>query len=359
MPSVTAVRPQLVYLVFGSDTYHQEAIFSIASAIAQLGPAAELPLDIQVFTDNPAPYARLPVRVRPLSAETRQAWSLPHGYHFRTKHVALREILQESELALLIDTDTFFHVSPLALFERIQPGTLLCNAFTMRYQQANGSPLYDELGDELKAAGMADDDMWLLNSGVIGLYQSDIGLLDRSIELMDDFYPRTPTAYTLEEFCLTLAAYKQYQVRECPDLIHHYWSRKLLMRAKVQAWLRKHREQPLAPLALADIRQVSSHIPRPPALQRLLYKTVTLALPRQQRQFMREILYGCYEHANEFDRACAPVWWDKARQNLQERQAAPMEAGQLQHWLDSPVNRLILGKRRKAIYQHLVSNQSN
>lgn len=359
MPTVTAVRPQLVYLVFGADTYHQEAIFSIASAIAHLGAAGEMPLDIQVFTDNPQPYARLPVRVRPFSQDTRRAWSQPHGYHFRTKHVALREVLRDSPLAMLVDTDTFFRESPLALFARIQPGTLLCNAFSMQYRDGSDSPLYYELAEELKAQGMADDDMWLVNSGVIGLFQGDAQVLDRSIELMDRYYPRTPTAYNLEEFCLALATYKQYPVHQCSDLIHHYWSRKLLIRAKVQAWVSKHHEQPLAAQALADVRLVSSHVPRPPAVQRLAYKAVTLALPREQRQFMREILYGCYEHPNEFDRACAPVWWDKARQNLQERQHAPVQAEQLQRWLGSTVGRLILGKRRDAIYQHLIANPAN
>lgn len=356
---VSAARPQLVYLAFGADTYHQEALFSIASAIARLGNPPQLPLDIQVFTDNPAPYAGLPVRIRPLSRETREAWCLPHGYHFRSKHVALGEVLKESALALLIDTDTFFHASPMALFERIQPGTLLVNARTMRYRQGAASPLYSVLAPELIQQGMADDEMWLLNSGVIGLYQCDSALLDRSLELMDRYYPRTPTAYTLEEFCLTLAAYKKYRISECPELIHHYWSRKQLMRAKVQAWARKHGGQPLSAAALADVNQVTDHVPRPPALQRLLYKAATLALPPEQRQFMREILYGCYDHPNEFDRACAPVWWDKARQNLQERQEAPVAAEQLRHWLSSPLNRLILGKRRNAIQQHLIQASSH
>jgi len=359
MNTTRVERPQLVYLAFGSETYHQEAMFSIASAIAHLGQPLATALDIQVFTDNPAPYANLPVRVRPLSDETRQNWSQPHGYHFRTKHVALREVLRESTLALLIDTDTFFQASPLALFERIQPGTLLCNAFIMPYREAAESSLYDELADELKAKGMADDDMMLLNSGVIGLNQCDTELLDRSIALMDQYYPRTPDAYTLEEFCLTLAAYKRYAVRECTDLIHHYWSRKMLMRAKVKAWGNKHQHQPLSPEALADIRQVSTHIPRPPAMQRLLYKAATLLLPREQRQFIREILYGCYDHPNEFDRACASVWWDKAKVNLQDRTKAPARPGQLEHWLNSPLNRLILGKQQPAIYKHLIKKPAH
>ena len=41
----TTQRPQLVYLVFGAETYHQEAVFSIASALAHLGGTQNLPLD--------------------------------------------------------------------------------------------------------------------------------------------------------------------------------------------------------------------------------------------------------------------------------------------------------------------------
>ena len=86
-------RPQLIYLVFGAETYHQEAVFSIASAVAQLGGPQDMPLDIQVFSDNPAPYRGLPVQVHTLDSATRQRWSEPHGYHFRTKHVLLRQVL--------------------------------------------------------------------------------------------------------------------------------------------------------------------------------------------------------------------------------------------------------------------------
>jgi hypothetical protein len=35
MPTLRPVtNPQLIYLVYGANTYHQEAVFSIASALA-------------------------------------------------------------------------------------------------------------------------------------------------------------------------------------------------------------------------------------------------------------------------------------------------------------------------------------
>lgn len=37
------------------------------------------------------------------------------------------------------------------------------------------------------------------------------------------------------------------------------------------------------------------------------YKALSLTLPSHERQFARELLYGCYPYPNEFDRACAPA----------------------------------------------------
>ncbi len=126
-------RKHLIYLVYGRQTYHQEALFSIASAFAHLRDGAAHGLTVRVYTDDPSPYAGLPVQVREVTAEELVAWCQPHGYHFRAKHVALRDALEDADQALLIDTDTFFHSSPLRLFDRIQPGSLLCNAIGARY----------------------------------------------------------------------------------------------------------------------------------------------------------------------------------------------------------------------------------
>jgi hypothetical protein len=352
-----AATPQLIYLVFGAETYHQEAVFSIASALACMRKTPSHPVDIQVFSDDPLPYRNLPVRVRPLDAQTRTAWSAPHGYHFRTKHVALRKVLEECELALLIDTDTIFHSSPLELFDRVKPGTLLCNALNLRYGDYKESKLYKALASTLEARGLADDEMLLLNSGVIGLVRQDAGLLDRSIELMDDLYLAANKAYNLEEFCLATAAYKNMVVDQCPDLIHHYWSRKQLFRAKIAAWLLRHADNPASEKALNDTRRVTALVPRPPAWQRQLYKIATWAMPVQQRQFTLEILYGCYLHNNEFDQACSTVWWEKARRNAAQRQKRPVDAPQLHQWLNHWVIRAILGRRRKTVYQHLLQRE--
>ena len=142
-------RKHLIYLVYGRQTYHQEALFSIASAFAHLRDGAAHGLTVRVYTDDPSPYAGLPVQVREVTAEELVAWCQPHGYHFRAKHVALRDALEDADQALLIDTDTFFHSSPLRLFDRIQPGSLLCNAIGARYGEHRNFPLYRDLSPYL------------------------------------------------------------------------------------------------------------------------------------------------------------------------------------------------------------------
>ncbi|MNF65541.1 hypothetical protein D3C84_473070 [compost metagenome] len=333
-------------------------MFSIASALAGMRESPDEQLAIQVFSDNPEPYRNLPVQVHVLDAATREAWNGPHGYHFRAKPVVLGQVLKQSSLALLIDTDTFFHASPMELFRRIQPGTLLCNAVGQRYGDNKANPLHRNLAGMLNERGLADDRMPLLNSGVIGLHQDDALLLEQTTALIDECFALAEGAYTLEEFCLSIAAYRTCQVRDCPDLIHHYWSRKALFRAKVQAWLRKHGHAPLRQQALDDTRLVTAQLPRPPAMRRLAYKCLTLAMPAAQRQFTLEILYGCYRHHNEFDRACAPAWWEKAKANSEKRLRRQLEPRQLERWLDQPWVRSILGHQRQAIVQHLAPRQT-
>ena len=353
MQHPVSANPQLVYLAFGPATYHQEACFSIVSALAHLGTTAADAIGIQVYTDNPQPYAKLPVTVHLLDEATRQAWNAPHGYHFRSKHVLLRQVLQQHPLAVLIDTDTFFRTSPLHLFARVAPGKLLCNAIGPRYGANQKCLLYRNLLYILQTRGLADCQMPLVNSGVIGLTAEDAGTLDRSIDMMDEFYPLAREAYTLEEFCLAVAAYRKLEVAECTDVIHHYWSRKAQFRAKIQAWLRKHGHDPLGGEALADVALVNDQLPRPPTLHRLGYKALSLTLPSHERQFARELLYGCYPYPNEFDRACAPAWWDKALENLHARHGR-MAPERLRQCLRHPGLRLSLGERRKDVEAYLL-----
>lgn len=343
-------KPQLIYLAFGAETYRTEAVFSIATALKHSATSAPgRAFDIQVFTDDPAPFSRLPVTTKSIAP----AWRGPHDYHFRIKHVVLREVLAEHEKALLIDTDTFFKSSPDNLFQRIRPNSLLCNAF--------GSPLKNFSRPELLAAAKAispvNDQSRQLNSGVIGLTRGSATVLERSIALMDDLYPAFSDIYTLEELCLAMAASRDLKHEECTDVIHHYWSRKDLFRAKINAWHRKHKDSPLGAEALADIGKVNDRLPKPGQPLRSAQKLLTLLIPREQRQFAREVLYGCYHYDNEFDQACSTVWWDKAVQIPERHPGLKQEQAEIEHWLAHPLLKRLAGRHYPQAVAHLTRGQ--
>ena len=338
-------RPQLLYLAFGAKTYQLEAIFSIATAIARSSSADEREFDIQVFTDTPSLYAQLPVQLHSINS----AWAGPHDYHFRLKHEALRQALGSCEQAILIDTDTFFRAAPMDLFKRVRQGHLLCNAIGKTLEHAPQTSFLREL----YARNLADSSLRQTNSGVIGLVRQDIGALDHSIALMDELYEAAGGTYTLEELCLALAAHRQLELNECTDLIHHYWSRKAQFRAKITAWYNKHQQELLSKDALADALSINDRLPRPAQPYRGLQKLISLLVPSEQRQFVREALYGCYRYNNEFDQACSSAWWEKALSNAEERLKRPLDADELQAWLANIPLRMMAGEQYPALCEHL------
>ncbi|MNJ59642.1 hypothetical protein D3C77_553380 [compost metagenome] len=100
--------------------------------------------------------------------------------------------------------------------------------------------------------------------------------------------------------------------------------------------------------------RVNAQLPKPPALHRLSYKALSLTLPSEQRQFLRELMYGCYEYPNEFDRACAPAWWDKALDNANARASSPLCDKKLHRWFARPGMRLGLGSKHRSVRDSLI-----
>lgn len=338
--------PQLIYLAFGAETYQREAVFSIVSALSHV-PTGQTPMfAIQVFTDAPALYAKLPVTTHVINPD----WSGPHDYHFRIKHVALQKILEEHDKAILIDTDTFFRSSAENLFQRVTAGSLLCNAIGAPLSQTKS--LNNDLLTSLKNLGLAVPELLQTNSGVIGLCNTDKALLDRSIQLMDELRPLAPELYTLEELCLALAAHKHLKLCECTDIIHHYWSRKAQFRAKINAWYQKYHHAPLSLQAMADVQLINDRLPRPPQPRRALQKLATTLISSTYRQFFRELLYGCQRYENEFDQACSAVWWDKALENLKSRQTLSIH--EIRKALANPMLKWLAGEYYLSMHTYLL-----
>lgn len=296
---------QLVYLSFGADTYHMEAFFSVVSAISRTQKEGKSDFDINVYTDNPAFYSRLPVNVYPIEKE----WFGPFGYVFRAKHVVLLACMASYDKSCLIDTDTFFKRSPSLLFGKVKERATLCNAI-------NESPtryLDDKLKGILIENGVYQDRFLHMNSGVIGLCKSSKEVLERSVQIIDTLHPELKHLYTLEEVALSVASsVMRFESDTCENIIHHYWSKKEIFRRKVNAWYDKHHAAPLTLSALADARKVTPALPKPPPLSRVVKKLASLFVAPAYRKFYTYLTRANHMYANEFDRVASKVWLEQA-----------------------------------------------
>ena len=318
-PSLGPQQDALVYFTYGKDCYHQEARFSIISALL-LSPEQTPAFSIAVYTDRADFFLDLPVQVHSVSAAQAHAWQGPHGYNHRSKHEVMRLALAQYRTAIFIDSDTYFTQAPQALFARTGPGKLLVNVIAAS-KRTQSSALMLNLSRQIEQLGLNLETLQQTNSGVMGIHHDDAGLLDESLRLMDELYLPSGQHYTMEEFALALAGQRrQLQLNECPDLLHHYWSRKAIYRAKVLAYLGKHPTPLQSPSASNDLALVTPTLPKPPASYRLQSKLLAFSLAKAYRQLFIEIRYGLYPYSNEFDRACLTAWLDKARQNAEEKQ---------------------------------------
>lgn len=305
-------KNQLIYIAFGSKIYQIEAFLSISSAIARSRKTPEFYFDIHVYTDDPVFYKELPVQVHPIKRE----WYGEINYHFRVKHAVVYETAHNYENTILIDTDTFFKMSPKHLFEKITDKNLLCNS--KHYFAKNN--IEERVLKVLKEENLFKNDITHLNSGVIGINYKSTHILEKSIAIIDTLHPKLTDYYTLEELALALAvSLKNIESVDCIEVIHHYWSRKAIFRKKAEAWYNKHKANPTSDIALNDTFGVTNKIPKPPVIVRTLNKLIAFSVEKKYRQFVREILNANHTYKNEFDNAAATAWIDKAIVNIKQK----------------------------------------
>ena len=118
------MRKILLYIIYGEDKgYYDGAKFSLLTFMNWV--LNEDPVEIVILTEKPDEFKSYPVTVFPISEHQRNEWSLDGKYHFRIKNRGMAYIMDQLELEeqdkiLFLDTDTYFHKSPLPLFDLIQ-----------------------------------------------------------------------------------------------------------------------------------------------------------------------------------------------------------------------------------------------
>jgi hypothetical protein len=223
-----------VYLSLGEGRHVDELRFAVLSAARfHTGDAG---WSIRVYTDRPDLFADLPAEVRALSAETAAAWSGSAGYVYRGKIAALADALADPDTtrAAIVDGDTYATRSPEKLFARIAPGRTLMHQREGRPHPPEMAALRTVLAvhTPVDAAGRSwgiteTETLW--NSGVVGLHRADAAFCDEALSLTDQLLEHgfAERSHTAEMVAFGVVLARRSKIRECRDVITHYWPAKI------------------------------------------------------------------------------------------------------------------------------------
>jgi heptosyltransferase-3 len=173
----------------------------------------------------------------------KKEWSLNGEYHFRIKNRGLAFIMDKLDLKdfdkiLFLDTDTYFHKSPINLFSLIQPKQavfylnegLIYNRkrFFVYVKSLQGKKI--KINEEIYEISKKSA-MW--GSLMIGISANMRPSLDWADELMLKFFDLVP-AHTIEPFALSESLLRNYKMVEGKDYVSLYsTSRKKQYASKV------------------------------------------------------------------------------------------------------------------------------
>lgn len=316
---------QLVYLVYGGKAeYHQEAKYSILSALHHA--QGDCPR-ILLYTDEPAQFAGWPVDVIELDRVTLTAWTGPAAYLHRRKAAAIQDALKYADQSIFIDTDTFFLASPERLFERLAQSPWLVDEIEGIWKEYRGKELHEVLAPYLASEHGVDQDMLLINSGVLGFSVEASSLMEDALTLIDVMHPMVPKVHVIEQVAVGVAARHLGQPAEARGIVRHYFSRKNYWRHMIAAFFRRHGET-FSEDCVQAVREVPIRRPKPIWWQRLAFRVKSLFLPSRVRSHAKLAYYAAVMVGEPYAEACGSGYADELR-----RKAIPAgESLDAQRW---------------------------
>ena len=189
------------------------------------------PIEVVVLTEKPENFSDYPVNVIPINSNQKKEWSLNGQYHFRIKNRGLAFVmdklkLKNSDKILFFDTDTYFHKSPLPLFDLIKSDQAL---FYLNegfiYDRKRFFTYVENLeGKEIEIDGeyyklSRKSTMW--GSLMIGIMANMRPSLDWADKLMLKFFDIVP-AHTIEPFSFSETLLRKYKIVEGKNFVSLY-----------------------------------------------------------------------------------------------------------------------------------------
>ena len=224
------MRKIVLYIVYGENKdYYNGAKFSLLTFMNWV--SNEDPVEVVILTENPGEFKSYPVMVFPISKQHRNEWSLDGKYHFRIKNRGMAYIMDQLELTgqdkiLFLDADTYFHKSPLLLFDLIQPNQAV---FYLNEGMIYNRKRFQVYIDHLEGISIQIENsvyklskksaMW--GSLMIGIMPNMRPSLDWADKLMQVFIDTVP-AHTIEPFSLAESLLRKYKMTEGKKYVSLY-----------------------------------------------------------------------------------------------------------------------------------------
>jgi heptosyltransferase-3 len=225
-----SARKVLLYIVYGEDqTYYDGAIFSFLTFKNWIIDSDSI--EVVVLTEKPEIFSDYPVKVIAMNSDQKKEWSLNGQYHFRIKNRGLAFVMDKlklkgSDKILFFDTDTYFHKSPLPLFDLIKSDQAL---FYLNegfiYDRKRFFTYVENLeGKEIEIDGeyyklSRKSIMW--GSLMIGIMANMRPSLDWADKLMLKFFDLVP-AHTIEPFSFSETLLRKYKIVEGKNFVSLY-----------------------------------------------------------------------------------------------------------------------------------------
>ena len=223
-------RKVLLYIVYGEDqTYYDGAIFSLMTFMNWTKDINQI--EIVVLTEKPENFLDYPVKTLFMSEKQKHEWSLNGAYHFRIKNRGLAYVmdnlkLKELDKILFFDTDTYFHKSPLPLFDLIQSNQALFYLNEGLIYDRKRFRIYIETLEGKKI--IIDDETYELSrksalwgSLMVGIMASMRPSVDWADKLMIKFFDIVPS-HTIEPFALSESLLRKYKMVEGKKYVSLY-----------------------------------------------------------------------------------------------------------------------------------------
>ena len=224
------MRKIVLYIVYGDkQEYYDGAKFSILTF--KYWTLRKDNIEIFVLTEKPEMFESYEIDVLKMSQLQKNEWSLNGQYHFRIKNRGLAYVMDKLKLGvedkiLFFDADTYFHKSPLPLFNLIRQTQAVFylnegliykrKRFDIYIKHLEGK--FIEIEGETYRLSKSSA-LW--GSLMVGIMPNMRPSLEWSDKLMLKFYELVPS-HTIESFSLSETLLKKYKLVEGKKFVSLY-----------------------------------------------------------------------------------------------------------------------------------------